>query len=538
LPCCINYEWNNFALNLFIYYSQGKMKRKIVIIASVILIAALILKGIEVYIIEPWIKREIKNSFSQFNPEIEKVNLSLFKAGLALEGITITRKYSKENKIIFIGELESINLIGVKLLRYLFNGEIYIEEITAIRSHITARVPFRDENGQGMLSPFNLGIKKINLDGLNFKIEDVLTHQVYTLKKGHISLENIGLNEGDSISIGIVDEIDFRADEFVAVSADSVYTFQGLGVLYDNNERIFRMDSFHIKPNYSNYAFTSRYRYQTDRIESSLQGLSLHDFSILDFLTYRDIKCSQIELNSLKLQVFRDLRKEFQHKTKPTFQDLIRDYPGSLHIDSIILSDAEIFYSEHAEDAEKAGYINFTGLEASMYNISNSSVRLHENEIFEFRAEALLMGRGRISMELKADLLDSLNTFTLSGALSSMEIKALNPFLEINEFIKIESGTLNEMSFSFTANDFKASGEMILKYEDLKIAMVSKETGETGGLKQRFISFLTNLKVKEANPMGNREVRIGEIDYERDPERFLFNYSFKAILSGIKSSLM
>jgi hypothetical protein len=31
-------------------------------------------------------------------------------------------------------------------------------------------------------------------------------------------------------------------------------------------------------------------------------------------------------------------------------------------------------------------------------------------------------------------------------------------------------------------------------------------------------------------------VRIGIIDYKRDPEKFLFNYFVKSILSGIKSS--
>jgi hypothetical protein len=317
-----------------------------------------------------------------------------------------------------------------------------------------------------------------------------------------------------------------------------MYTFQGLGVDYTHGDKLFKVDSFSMIPNYSNYAFTSRYRYQTDRIEASLHGIRMTDFDIMDYVNSRELVSSFIDLEGIELSVFRDLRKEFEHKPKPAFQDLIRNYPGKLKIDSLSLSNAEVFYSEHAVDAEQAGYITFTGMKAKMYNISNDTLAANENKNFEFTAEAALMDKGDIYMKLNADLSDSLNTFTLTGVLSGMEINELNPFLEINEFIKIESGTLNEMSFSFTANDFKASGEMILKYEDLKIAMVSKETGETGGLKQRFISFLTNLKVKEANPMGNREVRIGEIDYERDPERFLFNYSFKAILSGIKSSLM
>jgi hypothetical protein len=33
-------------------------------------------------------------------------------------------------------------------------------------------------------------------------------------------------------------------------------------------------------------------------------------------------------------------------------------------------------------------------------------------------------------------------------------------------------------------------------------------------------------------------VRTGAIDYERDPEKSFINYSFRSILSGIKSSLV
>jgi hypothetical protein len=41
----------------------------------------------------------------------------------------------------------------------------------------------------------------------------------------------------------------------------------------------------------------------------------------------------------------------------------------------------------------------------------------------------------------------------------------------------------------------------------------------------------------DSNPIPGKEVRVGVIDYQRDPERFLFNYCFKSIMTGIKSSL-
>ena len=41
----------------------------------------------------------------------------------------------------------------------------------------------------------------------------------------------------------------------------------------------------------------------------------------------------------------------------------------------------------------------------------------------------------------------------------------------------------------------------------------------------------------DSEPIPDEEVREEIIDNERDPERSLFNYSFKSIMSGIKSGL-
>jgi hypothetical protein len=94
------------------------------------------------------------------------------------------------------------------------------------------------------------------------------------------------------------------------------------------------------------------------------------------------------------------------------------------------------------------------------------------------------------------------------------------------------------MNFSFTANNAKATGKMTILYHELDIAIKNKQTDDTTAFRERFISFITNRKVLDSNPIPDEDIREGIIDYERDPEKFLFSYCFKSILSGIKSSLV
>jgi len=114
----------------------------------------------------------------------------------------------------------------------------------------------------------------------------------------------------------------------------------------------------------------------------------------------------------------------------------------------------------------------------------------------------------------------------------------MNPILEKNAFLYITSGTIENMNFSFTANNTKATGNLQLYYEGMNLTIKNNHTDDTTAFKERFISMIANMKIMDSNPMPGEGIRIGTIDYERDPEKFLFNYFVKSIMSGITSSLI
>jgi hypothetical protein len=239
----------------------------------------------------------------------------------------------------------------------------------------------------------------------------------------------------------------------------------------------------------------------------------------------------------MDMKVFCDKRKEFRHVIKPSFQDMIYNYRGTIRIDSIGLIKGNIIYTEHAEKANSPGSISFNEINAKIYKITNDTIYKTKNDSLILKGAALLMGKGKITVLLKGRIFDSQNTFSLNGTLSHLEANELNPILEKNAFIYATSGTIDSMNFSFTANNAKATGKMTILYHGLDIAIKNKQTDDTTAFRERFISLITNRKVLDSNPIPDEDIREGIIDYERDPEKFLFSYCFKSILSGIKSSL-
>ncbi|HEY5468954.1 MAG TPA: hypothetical protein VIK07_00355, partial [Bacteroidales bacterium] len=174
----------------------------------------------------------------------------------------------------------------------------------------------------------------------------------------------------------------------------------------------------------------------------------------------------------------------------------------------------------------------------TFYKLTNDTIYKIKPGSFELKCNALLMGKGRISLLLKAPIFDHNNTFSLDGFVSDMEAKELNPYLDRNAFMYLTSGIMDGMKFNFTANNTRAKGKMTLLYHGLEITVKNKRTDDTTALKERFVSLIVNSKIINSNPLPHEKARIGIIDYERDPEKFIFSYWVKSLLSGIKSSLV
>lgn len=237
----------------------------------------------------------------------------------------------------------------------------------------------------------------------------------------------------------------------------------------------------------------------------------------------------------MEMKIFKDKRKEFRHLNRPTFQDMIYNYPSAMDVDSISILSGNIVYTEHAENAIEKASISFNEINACIYKITNDTIYKTKKAYLKLNAYALLMGKGKVAIFLKARIFDNQNAFAVNGTLSGMEASELNPILEKSASITITSGKIDAINFRFSANNRKATGRMKLLYHGLNFAVMNKETGETNAIKEKVKSLIANIIVIESNPMPGKEERTGIIEYERDPEKFVFGYFFWAFLSGIKT---
>ena len=519
------------------------MKRKTIIwvlsgIGAFVLLVVLVTK----VVVEPWLEGKIRTAIDEnsgeYAVEIERVDVSIFQAGIALENIRVRTKAEVGGQGALSGEVEALTVKGISIFKALLRKDIDIREIGVRGVRVEGVYVVQEKDGSGgSISPLNIRVEKLFFEDLLVDVKDGASAQSFLVQDGNFELRDILVEKQDSISPAIIGDFHIEASAFKTVTADSLYTLSAVGINYSESSAMLTVDTFTVQPNYSEYGFTGRHEYETDRFDAVVSQLSVHDFSAAEAVRSGNVSIAYIEMGGLELKAFRDKREQFLHVNRPTFQDEIYNFPGTLNIDSIAILSGTIVYSEHAEKGGEMGSIWFSDVDTRLYNISNDPIYQTQEAYLEWHASALLMGEGRIAIVLRSRIYDAQNAFTVNGTLWGMEAAALNPILENNAFIRIQKGEINGMEFFIHANNTKATGTMELRYRGLDFDVVDKQTGEDTGVLDRIKTVIADWIVMDWNPMPGQEMRPGTIDYERDPEKFLFNYMVKSITSGIKTSV-
>jgi hypothetical protein len=406
---------------------------------SGIVITVLLIALLTTLFVKPWAGKKILAALNKENSDysvtVDKVSTSLIPSGIELEGITIGTKTDYRGVIDLKGEIGSVRLRGIRLIKAIFRKDVNIRKIVISESNFTVKISSPRDSVSPIVLPLNMRIGTVIFNEINLLVENSASSASWSVTEGVLRFYDVHSLKQDTLSADIIKLFDFRAKEILSVSPDSMYTFKAGDVSYSASSNALDVDSFYILPNYTDYDFTSRYDFQTNRIEAGFTNIHVNDFDITAFIRSGNLITSSVDIGEMDMEVFRDKRKKFRHVSKPAFQDMIYNYSGNIRIDLISLRKGNVHYTEHAEEANEPGSISFNEIDAEIHNITNDSVYKTRNDSIVLNGKALLMGKGELTVLLKARIFDIRNRFYMDGTLSDMKASELNPILEKSAFI-------------------------------------------------------------------------------------------------------
>jgi len=354
------------------------------------------------------------------------------------------------------------------------------------------------------------------------------------------SIEIKGLNvEADGLKIDSTwqSSLPDQAWQTLAASVETVrfspdreqdYQLQ-FGLDYQSDDNRLQILAPQLHRNLSTTAFVQKQTYRKDYWQLAAERLVAYDFDPR-MLWADSLRLSRIQLDQLNAQIFNNARIPVRDAYRPLLPDQIKALPFPFLIDTLSVNGA-LEYQTIAALTGDSSWISFDEVNGTLYHITNIP-RLF-GQPMQLNATAQLYNHAPLRVKMTFDLHQDPSIFELSGALGYLDLQRLNPILRAQTAMAVVDGQSTGLLFNLAANDSLAVGELLFRYNRLRIQLLDKENLST---RSGFLSFWTNRLIQSSNPSWLSR-RKGTIFFQRDQQKAIAHYWVNSILSGVVSSI-
>ena len=552
------------------------MKRwvKVVIVALVVIIGSGVLL-IDV-VLEGLIKKKLTSAIQLkadriYEYHFDKIQTKFLSGKVILTGLSITPRlevldslYKKGivNKDIYQIELKEFRLEGLDSWRLILKNEISIRYIYLDRPNVKVHTNKNASIGpsknlaQDILAP---DIPWSMID--SFKLENAM-FEIYHIEEDTnvaISFDSLSLSiysfqiDSSLIASGMYFKYDDVAIKVNNVNVHSLPNFNVdlRGLHYDLDDNEIELSEVSIVPKKDKYEFMKTQKYETDWISIKLDKLVLRNINFDKLHEKGRLELSEIEIEGPVFEIYRDKRlPDKPYKFVPLPTRALRALKFPFHADKIKMINGQVTYIEWEENAQQPGVLKIDKMNVEIDNIGSDPEYLMMNDTMMIGGSGRLFKSGDMTFTLKSSVLDTTDLFEVSGQISNLECKALNPLLENMAFVRLEEGDINYIKFKMTADNKASTGVLDIDYTGIKniTFLRNKEELETKAQKsksdkkekkdKKLLSFLANTYLTNDYNPSVKNYYQGRIRFERSQNKAIFNYLLKSLVTGISSCVL
>ncbi len=516
------------------------MKRiKPLIIAGIVIIVAVILVIAGTVIIERYIEKELRNlEVGDYKIQVRQSQASILKREIEVNDVVVENKTGGVTL-----KIPAVKVSGISILPMLFRDQLIVNRIIVEEPDVIIlqqETDGDDESREAVPAEQEteidfLMVKKLEIGSADFLIQnetDQKMDTVFSIQAG-VDIWNFRINSDSerlTYNNHSAERFQMKLQQGLFNIPGDLYRLELGSVELDSDQAVMELKNLALKSLHPKFEIWKQTGAQTDWIDIVIPSIRFHGIDIQASISDTAVIFRKALLEEMNANVFRNKKPPFPEKPDTKLpMELIESLPIGIHADSILVQNSNVTYEELAEESSETGVVTFNQLYASIYNLSNMDSLITGQT--GMAARARLMNNGLIEADFIFPNSQVPQPYRVTGKLTPTNIAEFNPILVPSAFVRVDEGQIKRLEFDFTYDTNSSDGKLELEYENLKITLLDKDDGS----KKTFKTFIAETFIlQKDNLREKRSYKEGSISFERDKKRFVFNYWWKSLFSGMQ----
>ncbi|CAN5491983.1 hypothetical protein BH09BAC6_BH09BAC6_22920 [soil metagenome] len=387
----------------------------------------------------------------------------------------------------------------------------------------------------------SIHVGSILLSDVKFKYEDYsgIKLAVSELKEMNLSARDLLIDsatQADKTRLLYCRDILAELNNYKGKTASGLYSYAIRSVKLSTLKSQLNIEGLTVQPVKPGVFFGKS---QADRFTLRLDSIQVNNFDFLNYHKYRLFTASSLVLNKGTIGIFTNPNRKPDNKTDKviTFPNvLIHTLNTALQIDTILVRQLNVVYSEYSVKSNQTGILTFNNTSGDIFNVTTKKDELLKNHISSTKLTTYFMNRGKLDVSFTFNLTDKDNSYSYKGHLGAMDLRVINQATMPLAMLKIKSGTVKRFDFDIQGNRYVTKGRVDFLYNKVDVNLLKADTIQDKLKKMTIASLFANVFIlKHDNPdKAGDAPRSFFVTYQRPVTSPFFKTIWKTLLTGIK----
>lgn len=477
-------------------------------------------------------------------------NLYLKSDTTVYDTITITKN---QPSVLANFYIPNLTIRGIKTPKALLNQEIQGNAViidspiielllTGSPTDTVVQMSYTDAYRQILGNLKNIKVDSLIINNALLHTRDLrgtkYKHQLDSVSIGFYNIQIDSTTNQDTTRFLFAKDMEFHTKEVKILSDNRLYRYVIKSVDLSTIKKQLRIQQFSLNPQLNESEFMKNFKFQQDRFDIDFFDIVLDNLNIPKFVI-QQIDAGELTVEKSSVKIYRDMTypRSMSSKVGNYPHQMLNKLPINLYIRKANFKNSYIEYKERGANSGESGKVRFSDATAAIDYLTNIKDSLPSSGLMTLNFKSKFLDEIPLTATLGFYNASKDGRWAAKGHLSKMNAKTVNQLTEPLGLARVEDGVINSLDFNLSGNDYRATGDVKLLYNDLQVALLKQDDSKNFERKG-FISWVANLKLKSNNPKKEgAEPRTGKVNYERDITRSYFALLWKSIFEGIKQNV-